>query len=113
MIKVYGIKTCTSVRNALKFFKDHNIDVEFFDLKTYLPSKEQVTYWAEKSDINILFNQKGTKYKTLKLKELNLDDEGKFEWLYKEPLLLKRPIVEHKNSVIVAWDEERYKEIFL
>ena len=29
MITVYGIKTCGSVRNALKFFKDNNIEVEF------------------------------------------------------------------------------------
>ena len=34
MIKVYGIKTCGSVRNALKFFKDHNIEVDFVDFKT-------------------------------------------------------------------------------
>ncbi len=33
MITVYGIKTCGSVRNALKFFKDNNIEVEFFDFK--------------------------------------------------------------------------------
>ena len=33
MIKVYGIKTCGSVRSALKFFKDNNIEVEFFDFK--------------------------------------------------------------------------------
>ena len=34
MIKVYGIKTCGSVRNALKFFKDHNIEIDFVDFKT-------------------------------------------------------------------------------
>ena len=27
MITVYGIKTCGSVRNALKFFKDNDIEV--------------------------------------------------------------------------------------
>ncbi len=29
-ITVYGIKTCGSVRNALKFFKENNIEVDFF-----------------------------------------------------------------------------------
>ena len=29
MITVYGIKLEKSVRNALKFFKDNNIEVEF------------------------------------------------------------------------------------
>ena len=36
MITVYGIKTCGSVRNALKFFKDNNIEVEFLISKKRL-----------------------------------------------------------------------------
>lgn len=113
MIKVYGIKTCGSVRNALKFFKDNNIDVDFFDFKKETPTIDTVKSWVEKSDINVLFNSKGTKYKTLKLKELNLDENGKFEWLCKEPMLFKRPVIEYDNKVLVAWNEEIYKNTFL
>jgi len=113
MITVYGIKTCGSVRNALKFFKDNNIEVEFFDFKKESPTKERIESWVTKSDINILFNNKGTKYKNLGLKELNLDDQGKFEWLCKEPMLFKRPVIEFDDKLIVAWDEEVYKNTFL
>ncbi|MCG3717320.1 arsenate reductase family protein, partial [Aliarcobacter butzleri] len=63
--------------------------------------------------INILFNSKGTKYKTLNLKELNLDDNGKYEWLCKEPMLFKRPVIEYGDKLVVAWDEEEYKKTFL
>ena len=101
MITVYGIKTCGSVRNALKFFKDNNIEVEFFDFKKETPSSDKIKTWTQKSDINILFNSKGTKYKTLNLKELNLDENGKFEWLCKEPMLFKRPVIEFNDKVIV------------
>uniref|UniRef100_UPI004047C095 arsenate reductase family protein n=1 Tax=Aliarcobacter sp. TaxID=2321116 RepID=UPI004047C095 len=113
MITVYGIKTCGSVRNALKFFKDNNIEVEFFDFKKETPTSSKIESWTQKSDINILFNSKGTKYKTLNLKELNLDEKGKFEWLCKEPMLFKRPVIESNDNVIVGWNEEIYKDIFL
>lgn len=113
MITVYGIKTCGSVRNALKFFKDHNIKVDFFDFKQKSPTTSQIKDWTKKVDINILFNSKGTKYKTLNLKELNLDDNGKYEWLCKEPMLFKRPVIEYGDRLVVAWDEEEYKKIFL
>lgn len=113
MITVYGIKTCGSVRNALKFFKDHNIEVDFFDFKQKSPTTSQIKDWTKKVDINILFNSKGTKYKTLNLKELNLDDNGKYEWLCKEPMLFKRPVIEYGDRLVVAWDEEEYKKIFL
>jgi arsenate reductase-like glutaredoxin family protein len=59
-----------------------------------------------------LLNNKGTKYRSLGLKELNLDDQGKFEWLCKEPMLFKRPIIEYDDNVLVGWDEEKYKEVF-
>ncbi|MCG3655572.1 arsenate reductase family protein [Aliarcobacter butzleri] len=113
MITVYGIKTCGSVRNALKFFKDHNIEVEFFDFKKEMPSADKIKTWTTKADINALFNNKGTKYKTLNLKELNLDDQGKYEWLCKDPLLFKRPVIEFDDKLVVAWDEEEYKKTFL
>ena len=113
MITVYGIKTCGSVRNALKFFKDHNNEVDFFDFKQKSPTASQIKDWTKKVDINVLFNNKGTKYKTLNLKELNLDDQGKYEWLCKDPLLFKRPVIEFDDKLVVAWDEEEYKKTFL
>ena len=113
MIKVYGIKTCDSVRKALRFFKDNNIEVDFFDLKKEIPSSASIKSWIEKVGIDIVFNSRGTKYRTLKLKELNLDENGKLEWLCKEPMLLKRPIVEYEDNVLVGFKEEIYKETFL
>lgn len=112
-MKVYGIKTCGSVRNALKFFKENNIEVEFIDIRKEEPDSSSIKTWIEKTDINLVFNSRGTKYRTLKLKELNLDENGKFEWLCKEPMLLKRPIIEFNEKVIVGFKEEDYINTFL
>lgn len=113
MIKIYGIKTCGSVKKALKFFKDNDIEYEFIDLKKEPVGCDKIDEWLSKVDMDILFNNRGTKYRTLKLKELNLDNEGKKEWLCKENLLIKRPVIELDNGdVIVAFDEERYRDIF-
>jgi len=112
-MKVYGIKTCGSVRKALKFFNDNNIEYEFVDFKKTPVNCEKIDEWLKKVDINTLFNKKGTKYRQLKLKELNLDEVGMREWLCKENLLIKRPVIELENGdVIVGFDEEKYKEIW-
>ena len=110
---VYGIKTCGSVRKALKFFKENDIEYEFVDFKKTPVNSDKIESWLKKVSIDTLFNKKGTKYRTLKLKELNLDDEAKKEWLERENLLIKRPVIEYNDDVIVGFDEERYKEIFL
>ena len=113
MIKVYGIKSCGSVKKALKFFKDNSIEYQFIDLKKEAVGCEKIDFWIDKVGIDKLFNNRGTKYRTLKLKELNLDDNGKREWLCKENMLIKRPVIELKNDVIVAFNEEVYKDKFL
>lgn len=77
------------------------------------PDSTLIQTWIEKSDINVLLNTKGTKYRSLGLKELNLDDEGKLEWLCKEPMLFKRPIVHSDNVVMVGFKEETYQSTFL
>lgn len=113
MIKVYGIKTCGSVKKAIKFLNEHHIEFEFIDFKKTPVGCEKIEEWISKVGIDVLFNNKGTKYRTLHLKELNLDDNGKKEWLCKENLLIKRPVIELENGeVIVGFDEQKYEEIF-
>ena len=109
---VYGIKTCSTVNKAKKFLKDKGYEFDFVDLKTTKPSADEIKSWVDKVGIDILFNSKSTTYRELKLKELNLDDEGKLQWLIKEPILLKRPVVTYDQKVIVGFKEENYSTIF-
>ena len=92
--------------------KINNIEFEFVDFKKEPIGEDKIKDWLEKVDIKILFNTRGTKYRTLKLKELNLDDDDKIKWMAKENYLLKRPIIEYNDQVIVAFDEDRYRELF-
>jgi len=113
MIKVYGIPTCSTVRNARKFFKENEIEIEFINFKKTSVGCEEVDSWLEHQSMDVLFNNRGAKYRTLKLKDLNLDEAGKREWLCKENMLFKRPVVEFEGQVIVGWDEEKYRKIFI
>jgi Spx/MgsR family transcriptional regulator len=117
MINIYGIKTCSTVRKAIKFCKDNNLEYTFIDFRATPLETEKVKYFASQVDINLLFNNRGTKYKDLKLKDLNLDESGKLDWLCKENMLLKRPVVEyHKDSedkVLISFNQEIYESELL
>lgn len=113
MLKVYGIKNCDSVKKALAFFKKNSIEYELFDFKTQELPCSKISEWAEAVGIKILFNSRSTTYRNLKLKELTLDEEGQKEWLCKENLLIKRPVIENGNEVIVGFNTESYQRSFL
>ncbi len=113
MIQVYGIKNCDSVKKALKFFKNNNLEYILFDFKTQDLPCGKISAWLEKTEMKTLFNTRSTTFRNLKLKELNLDEVSKQEWLCKENLLIKRPVIEYREKLIVGFNEENYQRNFL
>lgn len=111
---IYGIKTCSTVGKARKFMKEHGINFDFVDYKVESVGEEKIREWLKQVDINVLFNNKGKKYRDLGLKELKLDDEGKIAWMAKENYLLKRPVIEYGEAKVhVGYNEDEYTKIFL
>ena len=111
-MKVYGITTCGSVKKAQSFLKAKGLAYDFVDLKKEAVSIETLTKWLQKQPMSLLFNTKGTKFKTLGL-DKTMSDEEKIAWLQKEQLLYKRPIIEcDDGALLVGFDEAQYEKIF-
>jgi len=113
MLKIYGIKNCDSVRKALKFLKNNEIPYEFIDFRETPVDETTIRHWLKDTDIKTLFNTRGTTYRTLKLKELDLDDEAKTVWLAKENMLIKRPVITFDGKVIIGYNESEYSDKLL
>jgi len=113
MIEIYGIKNCDSVKKAIAFLKKNDLEYRLHDFKTDAIGLEKIEQWLLKTTIKTLFNSRSTTYRTLKLRELNLDETGQKEWLAKENLLIKRPVIEYNDELIVGFDEQLYTRSFL
>ena len=112
MVTVYGIKNCDSVKKALKFLNDQSIPYSFVDFKTSPVAIDKVSQWLNHVDMSILLNTKGTTYRTLGLKSLDLDNNDKAQWMSKENLLIKRPVIEYNSNIIVGFNLSTYEGIF-
>ncbi len=112
MITIYGIKNCDSVRKAIKYMKSNDLTYQFVDFRETPIDEKKIALWLEKVSIDTLFNKRGTTYRSLKLKELNLSDEEKEAWLSKEYMLIKRPVLEYHDKVIVGFNEAVYDTTF-
>lgn len=112
MVKLYGIKNCDSVKKAIKFLKAKEIAYELIDFKATPVDCNTVAPWLEQVEMKKLFNTRGTTYRTLKLKELNLNEEQQLEWLCKENLLIKRPVLDYNGKITVAFDQDIYEKLF-
>ncbi len=109
---IYGIKNCDSVKKAVKYMKNVGLEYDFVDFKLTPVDGEKISFWLKHQNINKIFNARSTTYRNLKLKELGLSDEEKAEWLAKENLLIKRPVIEHDGEVLVGFNQSEYDEAF-
>lgn len=113
MIKLYGIKSCDSVRKARKFFTEHAIDFEMIDFDVSPATAETIDHWLQSTDVEKLFNARSTTCRTLGLKTKELNAEQKREWLCRENRLIKRPVVVHHDQVLIGFDLKLYEGVFL
>lgn len=112
MTHVYGIKSCGSVQKALKYLDSCGVSYIFHDFKTDPVSAQVIERWSVQSPLSVLLNTKGTTYKTLGLRSLDLDDRSKIEWMGNHNLLIKRPVIEHNGKLIVGFNPSLYEGIF-
>ncbi|OOF58757.1 ArsC family reductase [Rodentibacter myodis] len=113
MIIVYGIKNCDTVKKALKWLADHQIEHKLHDYRTdgleetFLQQAEAQFGWEN------LVNKRSTTWR-------NLDDEVKktlskstaLSVLLKNPTLIKRPIILQEGKALIGFNEKEYSAAF-
>ncbi|WP_462420033.1 arsenate reductase family protein [Salinicoccus sp. Marseille-QA3877] len=117
MITFYEYSKCTTCRKGKRFLEENGVDFEAHDMVKEPPSKETLKQIIEKSnqDINKFFNSRGKKYKELDLKNKlpEMSDAEKIEILSSDGMLIKRPMVDAGERVLLGFKEAEYKEALL
>jgi len=107
MIIVYGIKNCDTVKKALKWLAEHNIEHKLHDYRVdgldtqFLQQAEAQFGWEN------LVNKRSTTWR-------NLDENVKnaLSVLAENPTLIKRPIILQDGKALIGFDEKEYIAAF-
>lgn len=110
MLHVVGIKNCNSVRKALSWIDDKEIDYEFIDLKKDPLSADELDELVHKVGLEVLVNRRGMTYRNLGLKDKTLTDQELQEVLLQNQMMIKRPVLIKDGAVLVGFDEHAYSE---
>ncbi len=113
-MKIYGIKSCDTMKKAFTWLNNHGIEYTFFDYKKEILLEDNFNYWLSKLPLEQIVNKQGTTYKKLtdeeKVAILNLDTA--FEIIKENTSVIKRPLIEINNKVYVGFNETNWTEIF-
>ncbi len=107
-MKLYGIKNCDSVKKARRFLEANRVDYEFIDLKTVALEDSQLTGWLQNPK---LINTRGTTYRQLKEQVQSCSNQAELiELIQANPMLIKRPVIELNDTILVGFDEDEYSD---
>ena len=106
---------CSTCKKAKNWLESNGVEFEDRHIVENNPTAEELKAWYEKSGLPLkrFFNTSGNLYKEKHLKDIlpTLSEEEQLELLSTNGMLVKRPILETKDKVLVGFKEEQYKEL--
>jgi arsenate reductase len=114
-IILYGIPNCDVTKKAIAWLKQNDISFIFHDYKQSGITKEKLEEWDVKVGWENCFNKRSTTWRELSKAEqdkvINLSYAMKI--IIQNNSIIKRPIIEHGNKLIVGFNEIDFKRAFL
>lgn len=113
-IKVYGIGNCDTVKKTLSWFKANKIEIVFHDYKMEGITKQKLLSWVQQTGWQLLLNKKSTTWRNLSVAEQEkiTTEAAAIQTMMNNTTLIKRPVTEYKNKIIVGFDEADYSKHF-
>ena len=112
-VKLYGIKNCDTMKKAMQWLTAHAIEFQFIDYKKSGLVAEQLPQWMAKTEWETLLNRRGLMWKKLSAAERENVDTAKAAILMTTyPVLVKRPVLETADALLVGFDAATYSDYF-
>lgn len=105
---------CGTCRKAAKWLEANNVDVITRHIVEENPAREELSEWIDRSGLPIqrFFNTSGMIYREQKLKEKvsSASKDELLDILASNGMVVKRPIVVTKDTVLVGFNEKEWAE---
>lgn len=115
-VVLIGYPACSTCKKAIRYIKEHEVEVEFRHIVEDTPDKEELRRFWQISGLPLkkFFNTSGNLYKEMKLKDAltSMSEEDQLQLLSAHGMLIKRPIVVGEGMVLVGFNEKNYDNIW-
>lgn len=114
MIELYGIPNCSSVKKAREWLAENDIAYTFHDFKKAAPTAEWLSGCLKQVELAVLLNKRGTTWRNLSPEQQAQADtlDGAIALMCANPSVIKRPILQHGDTILVGFDATQYQQLF-
>jgi arsenate reductase len=112
-VTVHGIKACDTMKKARAWLEAHGITYAFHDYKTAGIDEKRLREWASVVGWEALLNRGGTTFRKLPdAAKANLDEDKAVALMLAQPSMIKRPVVQAADRLLVGFNPEVYAQTF-
>ena len=109
-IRLYGIPNCDTVRKARKWLEAQGIDYAFHDYKKEGVDPDALERWVDRVSWEVLLNRRGTTFRKLdEGDKAEIDRDKALTLMEAHPSLIKRPVVEKGQRVLVGFTQSEWE----
>lgn len=110
-LTVYGIPNCDTIKKARKWLEAHDVAHAFHDYKKAGIDEAQLMRWIDAIGWEPLLNKRGTTYRKLSDDDkADIDAAKAARLMAANPSMIKRPVIEGAENLIVGFDEQVYAD---
>jgi Spx/MgsR family transcriptional regulator len=110
MVVLYGIKNCDTVKKARVWLDANGIDYQFHDYRIDGLSSELLQRFASELGWSAMLNRSSTSWRQLSAEQQSDLTESKVLQLMLDiPTLIKRPILDVGNKLMIGFKSDSYQ----
>jgi arsenate reductase (glutaredoxin) len=112
-VVMYGIETCDQVRKARSWLKARSIAYRFHDFRRDGLTPEMLARWLSHVPWDALVNRRGLTWRKLDAEQRAtiVDQSSAIELMLREPTVIKRPVLETGDRLLVGFSEAVYESL--
>lgn len=109
-VQIFGTKKCANTRKAQRFFAERRVNVHFVDLQQRAASPGELRRFVERFGLDALIDRSGKRFLQQGFTHADLGEERWLGKLAEDPLLLRTPLVRHKQRLTIGFAPDTWEQ---
>jgi arsenate reductase len=110
---LYGIRNCDTMKKAWTWLDTHGVAYAFHDYKKEGIDRPRLEAWVKQVGWETLLNRSGTTFRKLSdADRTGLDAEKAIGLMLAQPSMIKRPVLDAGDKLLVGFKPEHYAQQF-
>lgn len=112
--QLFGIENCDQCRKARQWLRGREVSVQFHDLRRDGLTVQMLERWLTRVPWDSLLNRRGQSWRKIDESQRRavVDRDSLIELLLAQPLLVKRPVLEASDRLLIGFSEAAYASAF-